>query len=46
MKTRAESLQGLAGLALIAVGVALVYWPAAFVAVGFLLFVEAAWGTG
>jgi hypothetical protein len=44
MKTRTESLQGLIGLSLIAVSIALVYWPAAPGVVGFLLFVEAAWG--
>jgi len=44
MKTGADSVQALAGLVLIAVSAALIYWPATFAAVGLLLFIEAAWG--
>lgn len=44
MKNRAGAIQAAAGLVLVAVSVALIYWPAAFGVVGFLLFIEAAWG--
>lgn len=44
MKTRAGAIQALLGLVLIGISVALIYWPASFGAVGFLLFMEAAWG--